>query len=156
MPIKWFPVWSTVCISTLNCYDCVNDWLPVISGHICVFAYLQVKSLLVANSVTASILNWDASVHLCWWRCCAIAATEALTTPELTDWSLTLLHSWPAQRPNQDLFGLQTKKPTLNEKGEKFILKEKKCKYCCIWQLRQEWEQDGTYNSHHNCSWVRV
>lgn len=126
MSIKWFPVWSTGCISKLNCYDCVNDWLPVISGHVCAFAYLQVKSLLVVNSVTASILNWDASVHLYWWRCCAIAAKEALTTPELTDWSLTLLHSWPVQCPNQDLFGLQTKKIYIKWERGKICIKRRK------------------------------
>lgn len=29
MPIKWFPVGSTGCISSLNCDGCVSDWLPV-------------------------------------------------------------------------------------------------------------------------------
>lgn len=85
----------------LNASHCWN-----ISGHVCAFAYLQVKSLVV-NSVTASTLHWDASVQLCWWRC---GAKAALSTPELIDSSLALLHSWPAWCPNQDLFGLQAKK----------------------------------------------
>jgi len=128
------------------------EWLTInhqwsISAHTC-FCFSMVQSLLVLNYVTTSTHGWDASVRLSQCTCCAVAADtkEALTTWQFIDWSLTLLLAWPVRGCSRDLFGLQTKRYMKWTKREIH-----RCNYCCIWQLREEWE--GNWKSHCNYSW---